>query len=76
MMERLGIASAEVGAHGPVEDIILKQGIKAAQHGVGLAGEFGHPCKDIFVFMAINQHRAALCGVGSCFFLPTSRLCS
>jgi len=60
MAQRLGIPPAEVGADGSVEDIILEQGIKAAQHGVGLARDLGHAHKDIFWFVAINQHRAAL----------------
>jgi len=34
MAQRLGIAPAEVGADGSVEDIIREQGIKAAQHRV------------------------------------------
>jgi hypothetical protein len=56
--ERQGIALAQVSANLAVEVIILQEAVQLLEDGIGLVGQFWDTDEDVFVGIAIDEHRS------------------
>jgi hypothetical protein len=56
MHQGLPIAFPKVVAHLLVHLVIVKEEVQLLEHGVDPFGHLRHPCKDIFLGVAIDQH--------------------
>jgi hypothetical protein len=55
--EGLRVARGEIGADAGIEQIVVEQPVKLPQDRIGLTGEFRDTGEDVFIGMAIDQHR-------------------
>ena len=65
------VARAFVGAHLPIQLVIVEQLIQSAQHRIDALGHARHPCKHIFSFIAIHQHLVFLLRTSLARFVPS-----
>ena len=49
-------AAGQVGAHLPVELVVVQQVVELDEHRVGLRGQFGHAGEHIFGVVAVDEH--------------------
>lgn len=69
------IATRQVSAHLLVQLVVLEQVVELDEHGVGLVGQFRHAGKDVFGWIAVDEHVVAPSSGRSIPHSTTSLLC-